>query len=148
MASSKGTLDDADIGTGYYVEKTMAEGKDYCERKINLLQSNYDQLLDPPPLPTDDLGPRPPSTSYEPSAEPPRDAPPPPRFDPSRMIGIIRRKALIKDLAAIYHAEGLTYCQQLLELQRKFEEPHIEIKTPEDTRKEMARPTKRMKKTR
>ncbi|XP_019163707.1 PREDICTED: probable prefoldin subunit 5 [Ipomoea nil] len=46
-----GTLDDADkvlvdIGTGYYVEKTMAEGKDYCERKINLLQSNYDQLLD------------------------------------------------------------------------------------------------------
>ncbi|XP_031101119.1 uncharacterized protein LOC116005036 isoform X3 [Ipomoea triloba] len=102
----------------------------------------------PPPLPTDDLGPRPPSTSYEPSAEPPRDAPPPPRFDPSRMIGIIRRKALIKDLAAIYHAEGLTYCQQLLELQRKFEEPHIEIKTPEDTRKEMARPTKRMKKTR
>ncbi|RAL38694.1 unnamed protein product [Cuscuta campestris] len=47
----RGTLDDADkvlvdIGTGYYVEKTMAEGKDYCERKINLLQSNYDQLLD------------------------------------------------------------------------------------------------------
>ncbi|CAH9052127.1 unnamed protein product [Cuscuta epithymum] len=46
-----GTLDDADnvlvdIGTGYYVEKTMADGKDYCERKINLLQSNYDQLLD------------------------------------------------------------------------------------------------------
>lgn len=38
------------------------------------------------------------------------------------VIGIIRRKALIKDLAAVYHAECLTYCQQLLELQRKFEE--------------------------
>ncbi|KAI8538285.1 hypothetical protein RHMOL_Rhmol09G0090500 [Rhododendron molle] len=24
----------------------MAEGKDYCERKINLLKSNYDQLLE------------------------------------------------------------------------------------------------------
>ncbi|CAI0444111.1 unnamed protein product [Linum tenue] len=46
-----GTLDDAnkvlvDIGTGYFVEKTMVEGKDYCERKIHLLKSNYDQLLE------------------------------------------------------------------------------------------------------
>ncbi|KAK4479697.1 hypothetical protein RD792_015228 [Penstemon davidsonii] len=46
-----GTLDDAekvlvDVGTGYFIEKTMAEGKDYCERKINLLKSNYDQLLE------------------------------------------------------------------------------------------------------
>ncbi|PPS01089.1 hypothetical protein GOBAR_AA19573 [Gossypium barbadense] len=46
-----GTLDDADkvlvdIGTGYFVEKTMAEGKDYCERKINLLKSNFDQLIE------------------------------------------------------------------------------------------------------
>ncbi|XP_010521869.1 PREDICTED: probable prefoldin subunit 5 [Tarenaya hassleriana] len=46
-----GTLDDADkvlvdIGTGYFVEKTMEEGKDYCERKINLLKSNFDQLLE------------------------------------------------------------------------------------------------------
>ncbi|CAN0909030.1 Prefoldin subunit 5, partial [Linum grandiflorum] len=46
-----GTLDDSDnvlvdIGTGYFVEKTMVEGKDYCERKINLLKSNYDQLLE------------------------------------------------------------------------------------------------------
>ncbi|XP_010546249.1 PREDICTED: probable prefoldin subunit 5 [Tarenaya hassleriana] len=46
-----GTLDDAgkvlvDIGTGYFVEKTMVEGKDYCERKINLLKSNFDQLLE------------------------------------------------------------------------------------------------------
>lgn len=46
-----GTLDDADkvlvdVGTGYFIEKTMAEGKDYCQRKINLLKSNYDQLLE------------------------------------------------------------------------------------------------------
>ncbi|XP_039026763.1 probable prefoldin subunit 5 [Hibiscus syriacus] len=46
-----GTLDEADkvlvdIGTGYFVEKTMAEGKDYCERKINLLKSNFDQLIE------------------------------------------------------------------------------------------------------
>ncbi|PON91227.1 Prefoldin alpha subunit, archaea-type [Trema orientale] len=46
-----GTLDDADnvlvdVGTGYFVEKTMAEGKDYCERKINLLKSNFDQLVE------------------------------------------------------------------------------------------------------
>lgn len=27
-------------------QKTMAEGKDYCERKIALLKSNYDQLLE------------------------------------------------------------------------------------------------------
>jgi len=46
-----GKLDDADkvlvdVGTGYFIEKTMAEGKDYCERKINLLKSNYDQLIE------------------------------------------------------------------------------------------------------
>ncbi|KAJ4972942.1 hypothetical protein NE237_006116 [Protea cynaroides] len=46
-----GTLDDADkvlvdVGTGYFIEKTMPEGKDYCERKINLLKSNYDQLIE------------------------------------------------------------------------------------------------------
>ncbi|KAG6773662.1 hypothetical protein POTOM_020954 [Populus tomentosa] len=53
-----GTLDDADkvlvdVGTGYFVEvswlqlaKTMNEGKDYCERKINLLKSNFDQLIE------------------------------------------------------------------------------------------------------
>ncbi|KAJ6678110.1 hypothetical protein OIU85_008676 [Salix viminalis] len=46
-----GTLDDADrvlvdIGTGYFVEKTMNEGKDYCERKINLLKCNFDQLIE------------------------------------------------------------------------------------------------------
>ncbi|XP_044488598.1 uncharacterized protein LOC123213267 isoform X1 [Mangifera indica] len=31
------------------IEKTMAEGKDYCERKINLLKSNFDQLIEIPP---------------------------------------------------------------------------------------------------
>ncbi|KAL5543095.1 hypothetical protein UlMin_010805 [Ulmus minor] len=46
-----GTLDDADnvlvdVGTGYFIEKTMVEGKDYCERKINLLRSNFDQLVE------------------------------------------------------------------------------------------------------
>ncbi|OAY74662.1 probable prefoldin subunit 5 [Ananas comosus] len=46
-----GTLDDADkvlvdVGTGYFIEKTMAEGKDYCERKINLLKSNFDELVE------------------------------------------------------------------------------------------------------
>ncbi|XP_018828972.1 probable prefoldin subunit 5 [Juglans microcarpa x Juglans regia] len=46
-----GRLDDADkvlvdVGTGYFIEKTMAEGKDYCERKINLLRSNFDQLVE------------------------------------------------------------------------------------------------------
>ncbi|TKY50701.1 prefoldin subunit 5 [Spatholobus suberectus] len=45
------TLHDAqhvlvDVGTGYFIEKTMAEGKDYCQRKINLLKSNFDQLVD------------------------------------------------------------------------------------------------------
>ncbi|XP_042509015.1 uncharacterized protein LOC122084658 [Macadamia integrifolia] len=81
------------------------------------------------------------------------DAPPPPpqpsvRFDPSRMIGIIKRKALIKDLAAVYHAECLSYCQQLLELQRKWEEPVVDSKAFEDVRKETIRPPKRLKKTR
>lgn len=47
---------------------------------------------------------------------------PPQPSDPSRMVGIIKRKALIKDLAAVYHAECLAYCQELLELQTKWEE--------------------------
>ncbi|KAK9117844.1 hypothetical protein Scep_015937 [Stephania cephalantha] len=46
-----GTLDDADkvlvdVGTGYFIEKTMSEGRDYCEGKINLLKSNFDQLIE------------------------------------------------------------------------------------------------------
>jgi hypothetical protein len=28
------------------VQKTMAQGKEYCERKINLLKSNFDELLE------------------------------------------------------------------------------------------------------
>ncbi|KAF0911521.1 hypothetical protein E2562_011151 [Oryza meyeriana var. granulata] len=43
-------------------------------------------------------------------------------FDPSRMIGIIKRKALIKELAAAYHAECVACCKDLLQLQRKWEE--------------------------
>ncbi|XP_070043952.1 uncharacterized protein [Nicotiana tomentosiformis] len=35
-----------DVGVIDEDEKTMAEGKDYCERKINMLKSNYEQLLD------------------------------------------------------------------------------------------------------
>ncbi|KHN23103.1 Putative prefoldin subunit 5 [Glycine soja] len=35
-----------DVGTGYFIEKTMPEGKDYCDRKINLLKSNFDQLVE------------------------------------------------------------------------------------------------------
>lgn len=41
------------------------------------------------------------------------------------VVGIIRRKALIKDLAAVYHAECLAYCQELLELQMKLDEVSI-----------------------
>ncbi|XP_021736706.1 procyclic form-specific polypeptide B1-alpha-like [Chenopodium quinoa] len=73
---------------------------------------------------------------------------PVPEFDPSRMIGIIRRKALIKDLAAAYHAECLDYCQELLELQRRWEETYKEIKTFEDSKKDYVRPSKRVKKVR
>uniref|UniRef100_A0A452YHS4 Uncharacterized protein n=1 Tax=Aegilops tauschii subsp. strangulata TaxID=200361 RepID=A0A452YHS4_AEGTS len=28
------------------VQKTMTQGKEYCERKINLLKSNFDELLE------------------------------------------------------------------------------------------------------
>ncbi|XP_004297922.1 PREDICTED: uncharacterized protein LOC101308459 [Fragaria vesca subsp. vesca] len=64
-------------------------------------------------LPSDEP---PPSTQTD---DPPVPDPP---FDPSRMIGIIRRKSLIKELAAMYHAECLSYCQELLQLQRKGDE--------------------------
>nr|XP_008356036.2 uncharacterized protein LOC103419720 [Malus domestica] len=82
------------------------------------------------------------ATSQEPSTQ---TAPPPPPFDPSRMIGIIKRKALIKELAAAYHAECLAYCQEILELQRKSDEPFIDLKPPEDMKKEIMRPPKRLK---
>ncbi|KAL5773977.1 hypothetical protein ACOSP7_011534 [Xanthoceras sorbifolium] len=92
----------------------------------------------------------PPSQAQPPASQPDSSpSPPPPHpFDPSRMIGIIKRKALIKELAALYHAECLAYCQELLELQKKWEEPFVDTKTPDDTRKEIMKPPKRLKKTR
>ncbi|XP_024988710.1 WAS/WASL-interacting protein family member 3 [Cynara cardunculus var. scolymus] len=103
----------------------------------------------PPPHPADTLPPPPPPASTKsptslPSAPP--NQPPLHRFDPSRMIGIIKRKALIKDLAAVYHAECLAYCQELLELQKKCEEPYADVKVAADSRKETMRPPKRLKK--
>ncbi|XP_047333029.1 uncharacterized protein LOC124936564 isoform X2 [Impatiens glandulifera] len=77
-----------------------------------------EQRLSPPS--THDLAPPVDSRSDEPSASAL------PRFDPSRSI--IRRKALIKDLAGVYHAECLTICQELLELQRECEESYGELK--------------------
>lgn len=90
-----------------------------------------------------------PSSTVSECDPPPQAAPPPPPpFDPSRMVGIIKRKALIKDLAAVFHAECLSYCQELLELQRKWEEPFIDLTAPEDSRKDTLRPSKRTKKLR
>jgi hypothetical protein len=43
------------------------------------------------------------------------------------VIGIIKRKALIKELAAAYHAECVARCKELLELQRKWEEVRIQF---------------------
>ncbi|GJN24145.1 hypothetical protein PR202_gb11867 [Eleusine coracana subsp. coracana] len=37
------------------------------------------------------------------------------------VVGIIKRKALIKELAAAYHAECMTNCKELLQLQRMWE---------------------------
>ncbi|KAL9224372.1 hypothetical protein vseg_000409 [Gypsophila vaccaria] len=80
---------------------------------------------------------------------PPHSSPPSvPTFDPTRMIGIIKRKALIKDLAAVYHAECLDYCQELLTYQRKWEETRNMMKPSEDLRKDNVRATKRVKKIR
>ncbi|KAH0456755.1 hypothetical protein IEQ34_014662 [Dendrobium chrysotoxum] len=53
------------------------------------------------------------------------------KFDPSRMIGIIKRKALIKELAAAYHAECIACGQELLQLQKKLEEDFV-IKIQDD----------------
>ncbi|CAN6913577.1 unnamed protein product [Brassica oleracea] len=44
----------------------------------------------------------PPEFPLNPDDPPPETPTPPAKFDPSRMIGIIKRKALIKDLAAAY----------------------------------------------
>ncbi|KAF5736347.1 hypothetical protein HS088_TW14G00489 [Tripterygium wilfordii] len=69
--------------------------------------------------------PPPPTSADDPPSEQPSTQTNAPPFDPSRMIGIIKRKALIKELAAVYHAQCLSYCQELLELQKKWEEDEI-----------------------
>ncbi|KAL6191717.1 hypothetical protein ACLB2K_038107 [Fragaria x ananassa] len=35
-----------DVGTGYFIEKNMPQAKDYCDRKISLLKSNFEQLVE------------------------------------------------------------------------------------------------------
>lgn len=68
-------------------------------------------------------------------------------FDPSRMVGIIKRKALIKDLAAAYHAECVACCQELLQLQKKWEEQQrAEKRIQADVRKQIMKSAKRQKK--
>ncbi|PKI68049.1 uncharacterized protein LOC116214245 [Punica granatum] len=102
----------------------------------------------PEPPAAQPSSPTPDGADRSPSA--PADPPTPPllAFDPSRMIGIIRRKAMVKDLAAAYHAECLASCQELSELQKKWDEPYIELKPPEENRKEPSRHSKRQKKSR
>ncbi|EFJ07774.1 hypothetical protein SELMODRAFT_94218 [Selaginella moellendorffii] len=46
-----GTLQDVekvliDVGTGYYIEKSVTDGKDYCDRKINFLKANHEKLME------------------------------------------------------------------------------------------------------
>ncbi|XP_020241104.1 uncharacterized protein LOC109819687 isoform X2 [Asparagus officinalis] len=68
-------------------------------------------------------------------------------FDPSRMIGIIKRKALIKDLAAAYHAECVSYCKELLQLQKNWEkQQYAERRIRDGSEKQRTRPSKRQKK--
>jgi len=68
----------------------------------------------------------------------------PQQFDPSRMICVIKRKALIKELAAAYHAQCLTCCKELLQLQRKWEEEqYAKAKMPEEPKISSAKPSKR-----
>ncbi|KAI3719691.1 hypothetical protein L6452_20593 [Arctium lappa] len=114
--------------------------------RLLLVNQMSELQKEPSPPPAGTLPPPPPASSESPTTSP-SNKPPPNRFDPSRMIGIIKRKALIKDLAAVYHAECLAYCQELLELQRKCEEPYADIKVAADSRKETMRPPKRLKKT-
>ncbi|KAJ6766328.1 hypothetical protein OIU79_022308 [Salix purpurea] len=92
--------------------------------------------------------PLPPSAAAEGSRAPEAQSDPPTPFDPSRMIGVIKRKGLIKELAAVYHAQCLFYCQQLLELQKNCQEPFVELKAVDDSRKETMRGPKRLKKSR
>ncbi|CAA2986183.1 Hypothetical predicted protein [Olea europaea subsp. europaea] len=116
------------------------------------LQIKRSFTLPPPPLPPlPSSGDDPPSPVCSSRVESlPAPVNPPSPFDRSRMIGIIRRKALIKDLAAVYQAECLTYCQELLGLQSNVDEPYTDttdIKTHLDSRKGKMRPPKRMKKS-
>ncbi|XP_047044600.1 uncharacterized protein LOC124648961 isoform X2 [Lolium rigidum] len=71
----------------------------------------------------------------------------PQQFDPSRMIGVIKRKALIKELAAAYHAECVALAvAELLQLQKKWEEEQlVEAKMPEELKISSAKPSKRRK---
>ncbi|KFK28513.1 hypothetical protein AALP_AA7G006400 [Arabis alpina] len=99
-------------------------------------------LLPPPPPPKT-------LTTHLKDPSPATTSTPPPQFDPSRMIGIIKRKALIKDLAAAYHTECLAYCRELLELQKRKNEPFLNTTATEDLRKEALRSSsKRAKKKR
>ncbi|KAH8510947.1 hypothetical protein H0E87_008468 [Populus deltoides] len=100
------------------------------------------QTVPPPP---------PPSAAAEETRARELQSDPPTPFDPSRMIGIIKRKGLIKELAAVYHAQCLFYCQQLLDLQKNCQEPFVELRAAtaaDDSRKETMRPPKRLKKSR
>ncbi|KAF6150593.1 hypothetical protein GIB67_022205 [Kingdonia uniflora] len=121
--------------------KTLAIGETQMVEEQEQQQSSS-----PPSL----VSPEPNKSSEDAPSPSPR---PPLRFDPSRiydihlntlhhpvfsngmklgnlnLLGIVRRKALIKDLAAIYHAECLTYCEELLKLQKKWEE----VTTPPGT---------------
>ncbi|CAN6986086.1 hypothetical protein IGI04_000932 [Brassica rapa subsp. trilocularis] len=98
------------------------------------------------PEPTRPSPPEPPSKPEDP---PPETPTPPATFDPSRMVGIIKRKALIKDLAAAYQAECLAYCRELLDLQKRKDEPFLDTKATDDVRKETLRTSsKRAKKKR
>ncbi|KAF8079647.1 hypothetical protein N665_1011s0004 [Sinapis alba] len=93
--------------------------------------------------------PSPPESQSKPENPPLEKPTPPPTFDPSRMVGIIKRKALIKDLAAAYQAECLAYCRDLLELQKRKDEPFLDTEAPDDLRKETLRSSsKRAKKKR
>eukprot|EP00270_Netrium_digitus_P014616 TRINITY_DN4999_c0_g1_i1.p1 TRINITY_DN4999_c0_g1~~TRINITY_DN4999_c0_g1_i1.p1 ORF type:complete len:167 (+),score=31.45 TRINITY_DN4999_c0_g1_i1:91-591(+) len=35
-----------DVGTGYYVEKSVGEGVDYCSRRIELLKKNFEKVTE------------------------------------------------------------------------------------------------------
>lgn len=35
-----------DVGTGYFIEKSLPDGKDYCERKITFLKENHQKLVE------------------------------------------------------------------------------------------------------